>query len=497
MTELVSDDKRRVLIIWATLLALFLGALDSLVMSAAMPTIIAELGGLHLYAWTYTAYFLARAVALPIFGKLSDMYSSRTLFLFSIALFLAASLAAGLSNSMLFLVISRVFQGIGCGGVFALVYVVLSDVSPPEHRAKTISFGSVVWGIASLVGPTLGGFIVTWFSWRWIFFINIPLGLISFYGIAAYFVEFREKTAGKSLDILGAMLLSGFILGLLTMIMAGGRELPISSTPYILISLATIITGICFYIVERRAENPMLNFSFFKYPSYALGNVLVFFASFAIFSLFAYAPILLQGALSQSPLQVGYAMLSLSLGWSIGSLLAGRNMSRIGQKRATVIGAVLLVIGTGITLGFTRSTGLAECFATFLVVGFGMGFVSLTTLLVVQDSVEPADLGVATSFHQFSRTMGGTIGVGLCGGIVTDRLIDELTVAGQRLPDTLIQLLKESMANLFQKEFQANLPDGMEVVLQNAVLNGVYLAFVIVFFVSVINLGLSLLLPKK
>lgn len=497
MTAVDSDSARRNWIIWAALLALFLGALDALVMTAAMPTIIAELGGLHLYAWTYTSYFLARAVALPIFGKLSDMYSTRLLFLFAIGLFLAASIAAGCSPSMEFLVVARVFQGIGGGGIFALVYVVLSDVSPPEQRAKTISFASAVWGVSSLVGPTLGGFIVTWFSWRWIFFINIPLGLFSFYGIASYFQEFRQKTTGKTLDLLGALLLSGFILGLLTLIMTGGRELPVSSLPYILIGIATIVSGICFYLVEGRAENPMLDFSFFKNPSYALGNVLVFFASFAIFSLFAYAPILLQGALSQTPLQVGYAMLSLSLGWSIGSLAVGRNMHWIGAKKATLIGTVLVVIGTGLTLLFSRTTTIGECFIAFLIVGLGMGFVSLTTLLVVQDSVEPADLGVATSFHQFSRTMGGTIGVGLCGGIVTDRLISELTTAGQRLPENLIGMLKESMANLFQKEFQAMVPDVMQALLQDAVLKGVYLALVIVFVVSLFNLGLSLLLPRK
>lgn len=496
MTVSDVEDSSRNWIIWSTLLALFLGALDALVMTAAMPTIIAELGGLHLYAWTYTAYFMARAVALPIFGKLSDMYSSKNLFLFSITLFLLASMAAGFSQSMGFLVVTRVFQGLGCGGIFALVYVVLSEVSSPSQRAKTISFASVVWGISSLVGPTLGGFLVTWFSWRWIFFINIPLGLVSLFGVAVYFKEFREKTTGKDLDILGATLLSGFILGLLTLIITGGRELPIASVPYILIAIITIIMGIWFYRVEVRAENPVLNFSFFKSPTYTLGNVLVFFSSFAIFSLFAYAPILLQGALSQTPLQVGYAMVSLSIGWSISSFIAGRNMNTIGQKRSTFIGAVLVVVGTGMTLHFSLTTGMVECFIAFLIVGFGMGFVSLTTLLVVQNSVEPKDLGTATSFHQFSRTMGGTIGVGLCGGVVTDRLIQELAVAGQTLPDALLQKLKESTANLFQAEFQALIPDGMELVLQDAVLQGVYLAFVIVFTVSVINLGLSLLLPK-
>jgi len=497
MTVPATDAPGHNLIIWSTLLALFLGALDALVMTAAMPTIIAELGGLHLYAWTYTAYFMARAVALPIFGKLSDMYSSRMLFLTSITLFLLASVAAGFSQSMGFLVVTRVFQGIGCGGIFALVYVVLSEVSSPEGRAKTISFASVVWGISSLIGPTLGGFIVTWFSWRWIFFINIPLGLVSLFGIAVYFKEFREKTGGKNLDILGATLMSGCILGLLTLIITGGRELPFTSVPYVLIAVTTVVTGVWFYRVEVRAENPMLNFSFFTSRGYTLGNVLVFFSSFAIFSLFAYAPILLQGALSQTPLQVGYAMVSLSIGWSVGSFIAGRNMNTIGQKRSTLLGAVLVVVGTAMTLQFSLSTGVIQCFVTFLIVGFGMGFVSLTTLLVVQNSVESKDLGTATSFHQFSRTMGGTIGVGLCGGIVTERLIGELSIAGQKLPENVIYKLKESTANLFQAEFQALIPSGMETILHNAVLNGVYLAFVIVFIVSLINLGLSCFLPKK
>ena len=494
--ERASRSASRSWIIWAALLALFLGALDALIMTAAMPTIIAELGGMHLYAWAYTSYFLARAVALPIFGKLSDMFSTKFLFLFAIGIFLAASIAAGCSPSMEFLVVTRVFQGIGGGGIFALVYVVLSDVSTPDQRAKTISLASAVWGIASLVGPTLGGFIVTWFSWRWIFFINIPLGLFSFYGVTAYFQEFREKAAGKRVDFSGAMLLSGSILGLLTLIMTGGRELEVLSLPYGLIALSTVVVGVCFYLVERRAENPMLNFSFFRIPAYALGNVLAFFASFAIFTLFAYAPVLLQGALHQTPLEVGYAMLSLSLGWSVGALAAGRKMHWIGRKRAAVTGALLLVIGTGITLGFSRTTGIVDCFVVFFIVGLGMGCVALSTLLVVQNSVVPAHLGEATSFHQFSRTMGGTLGVGLCGGLVTDRLISELTVAGQNLPESLIQMLKESMANLFQAEFQAMIPPHQEVLLQDAVLESVSIALVIVFVVSVINLGLSILLPK-
>lgn len=492
-----SSDRTQILIITAALLALFLGALDALVMSAAMPTIIADLGGLHLYAWTYTAYFLARAVSLPVFGKLSDLYSTKMLFLVSIGLFLVASFAAGLSRSMEFLVFSRVFQGVGGGGIFALVYVVLSDVSTREQRAKTLSFASAVWGVASLVGPTLGGFIVTWFSWRWIFYINIPLGLFSLLGMALFFKEMRTKPERAKLDLAGAGLLSGTILGLLILINLGGRQIEWFSFPAFGLGGLTILMGFAFFIVEKQAHDPMLNFAFFKNRAFALGNLLVFLASFSIFALFAYAPLFLQGALSMTPLKVGYAMLSLSLGWSLGSLFAGRGMHRLTEKKATLIGALLLIIGTGTTLFFSRSTTIYTCFISFQIIGLGMGFISLSTLLIVQNSVEPSNLGVATSFHQFSRTMGGTIGVGICGGIVTNRLISHLKNAESVLPEHLLARLEHSMASLFQEEFQAMIPPGMEAVLQDAVLNGVYLTFVIVFAISVLSLVFFPFLPQK
>lgn len=489
-------NKNRIWIIVAALSALFLGALDALVMSAAMPTIIAELGGLHLYAWTYTAFFLARAVSLPVFGKLSDLYSTKKLFLFSIGLFLAASIAAGASPSMGFLVAARVFQGIGGGGIFALVYVVLSDISTPADRAKTLALASSIWGLASLVGPTLGGFIVTWFSWRWVFFINIPLGIPALIGIALFFKELRKKPVQLHLDFAGVTLLSGFILGFLILIMVGGREFDWVSFPMIIIAAGTCACGVGFYLAEKYAKDPILDLKFFKYPAFALGNGIVFCASFSIFALFAYAPLFLQGTLAQTPLQVGYAMLSLSLGWSLGSIIAGRNMHWIGQKKATFIGAIFMVIGTGLTLGFSRTTTITQCFLAFQIVGLGMGFTTLSTLLIVQNSVETKDLGVATSFHQFARTMGGTIGVGLCGGIVTARLISSLKRAGHHLPEPLIARLQESMAILFQKEFQSQIPEGMTGILQDAVLNGVSLVFVIVFIVSIVSITLIPLLPR-
>ncbi|MCP4366598.1 MAG: MFS transporter [Deltaproteobacteria bacterium] len=497
MTSTLKHVNRSPWIIAAALMALFLGALDTLVMSAAMPTIISELGGFNLYAWSYSSYFLARAVSLPVFGKLSDLFSTKKLMLFSIGLFVMGSMAAGVSPSMEFLVAARVFQGLGAGGIFALVYVVLFDVSRPGQQAKTLSLAGSIWGIASLIGPTLGGFIVTWFSWRWIFFINLPLGMISFVGISIYFKDIREKPEQASIDWAGATFLSSFILGLLTLVMVGGQSLSWSSPQFVFLIFITIFSGYGFYQVEKNAKDPILDLKFFKYPAFTLGNFIVFCASSAIFSLFAYAPLFLQGVLSKSPLQVGYAMLSLSLGWSIGSFFIGRVMHRIGPKGAAITGALLMAIGTSITLTFSGTTTMTEYFLSFQVAGIGMGFVTLSTLLIVQDSLTIENLGVATSFHQFSRTLGGTIGVGACGGIITARLTNRLETAGNHLSDELLENLQERMASLFQEEFLSLIPDETGIFIREVMLNSIFQVFVLVFSVTFFILILTIFLPGR
>ncbi len=484
-------------IIGAALVALFLGALDALIMSAAMPTIISDLGGFDLYAWVYSAYFLARAVSLPVFGKLSDLYATKKLFLTAVIIFISASALAGASPSMGVLILARVFQGLGAGGIFALVYVVLSDVSLPGQRGKTLSLASSVWGVSSLIGPTLGGFIVTFFSWRWVFFINLPLGLFSLVGIAFFFKEFREKPKMVHLDWAGLTLMSGSILGLLILAMVGGRDLPWDSFQIIALALVTLLLGAGFYVAEKKAVDPILNFDFFRYPGFALGNAIAFCASFSIFALFAYAPLFLQGALGHPPLEVGYAMLSLSLGWSLGSLLMGRTIHRLGHKRAAIAGILLLAAGSGMTLLFSRNTTLIHCFFIFLTAGFGMGFTTLSTLLVVQDSLPAEHLGIATSLHQFSRTLGGTIGVGVCGAVVTTRLLNGLEAAAGNFPANMLPRIKESMENLFQADFLALIPRDGEALLRQAVANGVLAGFVVVFIVALIPLLLCIFLPGR
>lgn len=496
-TTTTLNKKARYYIIASTLLALFLGALDALVMSAAMPTIVAELGGLHLFSWVYSSYLLSRAISLPIFGKLADMYDTKKLFIFSISLFLVSSLAAGFSENMAFLIFARTIKGIAAGGNFALVYIVLSDVALPGKRARTLSLASTIWGISSVIGPSLGGFIVSFFSWRWIFFLNIPLGLFCLLGISLFLQESRKKREKISLDFIGIATLTASVLGLLLLFMTAGQEFSWGSPQILALLFFTLLSAIAFLITEKRVKAPLLNLHFFTVPGFSLGNCATFLSSFSIFALFGYAPLFIQGGLGKSPMQVGLAMLSLSLGWSVGSFLLGRFYKNGGSRTAAILGGVLLVTGSTLTLGFSPQTSLVWCSIVFQFIGFGMGFVSLSTMLLVQNCVPEEDLGVATSFHQFSRSLGGTIGVGLCGGIVTTGLLNGLVNSSIQLPDTILNKLRESTAHIFNPEFQEQIPQKAVTLLQESVAHGLTMVFWLVFISSLLCLICCLCLPGK
>ncbi len=495
MQEVSSQNRPFVII--AALIALFLGALDALIVSAAMPSIVTDLGGMTLYSWVYSAYFLARAVSLPVFGKLADRYPTRRLFLFSIAVFLLASLAAGAAPSMFVLIGARVFQGIGSGGIFALVYIVLSDISPPGERGKTLSLASSVWGISSIIGPTLGGAIVTYISWRWIFFINVPLALLSLATIGRCLHDQARLPKKVRLDVAGITCLSGFILSFLTIFIIGGRDYGWLSNEILGLATLSILFGGLFILIEKRAADPVLDLRFFTRPVFALGNGAAFFASFAIFSLFAYVPLFIEGALAKPAMQVGLTMLAMSLGWSAGSLVLGRFIDGTGSRPAAILGGFILVVSSLAMQFFNPQTSLVVCFLVFLLAGLGMGFVTLSTLLLVQADLAKINLGVATSFHQFSRTLGGTIGVGICGGVVTTGLVHNLQQSAVMIPPKILALLHQSMENLFREEFRQMLTVETKDLLALAVSNALSIVFSIIFGATILCFCCTILLRCK
>jgi EmrB/QacA subfamily drug resistance transporter len=493
---------QRSTVIGAALLALFLGALDALVMSAAMPTIVAELGGLTLYSWVYSAYFLARAVSLPIFGKLADLFKNRNLFLGAILLFMLSSAAAGCAPDMVVLIAARVFQGVGAGGIFALVYIVLADVSDSANRGRTLSMASSIWGIASVLGPTLGGFIVTYFSWRWIFFINLPLGAFCLWGIGTYLVELRPPKREVSLDLLGVATLSTAVLAFLFAFLLGGRSYPWLSLPITGLMILFVLGTVLFIRVEQRARDPLLPIAMFRRRGFSAGNAAVFLSSFAIFSMFAYAPLFIQGVQGKSPLQVGLAMLSLSLGWSLGSLALGQVVDRLGHKSAAVSGALCLLAGCSMALGFQPETSVRYSFTCFLVIGIGMGFVALATLLAVQSAGGRRDLGVATASNQFARTLGGAVGVGIGGSFIATRFaeLSHTLRSGGHLPQLPAHLVEgglDQVEGLLRPEVLSALPASLRLAVQESVRSGVAAVFWTVLVAALLCLACCAAIPGQ
>jgi EmrB/QacA subfamily drug resistance transporter len=492
--------QRRLLLILATLLALFLAALDTLIMSAVMPTIVADLGGLHLYSWVFSTYLLSRAVALPVFGKLADLFANRTLYLVSILIFVIGSILAGMAQSMVALTVFRAVQGIGAGGNFALVYIVLSDISEPEQRGRMMSYASFVWGLASVLGPSIGGFIVSWVSWRWIFYINVPIGLLSLIGIWFFLTETREKHQVVEIDYLGIVTLVVAILSFLTVFLLGGRDYAWTSLPILgLVALFFLSAG-GFYLAEKRSNEPILCFNLFGRRGFSSGNGLVFFSSVAIFSLSAFSPLFIQGALGQTPAQLGIVMMFLSFGWSAGALYCGRKSNRWGEKRFALAGGIILVAGCVMAVRFSAATSLWTCAAAMGLAGVGMGFTSISTLLIVQNSVDKKDLGVATSSHQFTRTLGGTVGIGICGSLVTARFaqvadtLNNSALVG-RIPAATLSQIRRNFENFFRPDVQQQLLPDVKSVLHDAIGNSVIDVFWLALIAAFICLLLGLFLP--
>jgi EmrB/QacA subfamily drug resistance transporter len=500
--EIHLSGRTRVFVVGAAMLALFLGALDALVVGAAMPTIVADLGGLHLYGWVFSSYLLARAISLPIFGKLCDLYSSKKLYFIAIVVFVLSSLLGGAAQNMTQLIICRTLQGIGAGGTFALAYIVVTDIAAPERRGKMLGLISFVWGVASILGPALGGLIVSYFSWRWIFYMNLPLGFAALLGILLYLKEVREKRLHPSLDFLGALTLSIAVLALLTAFLLGGRTYPWFSWEIDGLFLMALGCGIGFCVAENRARDPILAMSFFRNLEFSSANGSAFFSSYAIFSLSAYSPLFIQGVLGRSPAQLGMAMVPLSLGWSVGALLCGQMINRERERLYSIFGSLLLIICAGVTVTFSSDTSLIVFSSVLAVAGIGMGYVSVATLLIVQNSLDADNLGVATSSQQFARTLGGTIGIGISGSLAITHLSGSMesflnSPDQLEIPPSLSENLLSSFESILQPEILASLSPIIQKSLHEAVEKGVRTVFWSALMASLLSLLCCYLVPRR
>ena len=400
------------------LTALSVAALDFSVVGTAMPTIIGQLGGLADYAWVFTGYMLASTTTVPVFSKLADMYGRKPIFLFGLITFVFASVLCGLSNSMTALIAFRTLQGLGAGALQPIAFTIVGDIYTPSQRARIQGLFSAVWGTSAVIGPALGGIITSTIGWPWVFFINLPVGIVAAVIIIRTFHEKFERRPHR-IDWAGMVTLTGGVALLLFALSEGGDALGYVSAAFIgLVGLSLLILFL-FLLIERRVSEPLIDFALIRVPVIRAGLAIGSLSGVVMFGLTTFVPPLVQGVQLGTPFQAGVAVAGLSIGWPIGSVIGGRLMLRYGARNLVVSGTGLHIIGTGI---LTQAIAIPELWVPFsatVIAGFGMGIASTPIMVSIQGSVAWAQRGVATGLQQFSRSIGGSIGVALMGGILT------------------------------------------------------------------------------
>jgi len=418
----------RALTVVALLLGLFLSAMEMTVVSTAMPTAVGDLGGLHLYAWAFSAYMLASTISVPIFGKLADLRGRKPIMLTGIALFLVGSAACGQARSMEALVAFRALQGLGAGAIQPMALTIVGDLFDARERGRMQGIFGAVWGVAGLVGPLLGGAIVHWASWRWVFYLNLPLGLACAAVLQAAYHE-RVEHHEHRLDLLGAALLSGAVLSVL--LATRSRATGAWAVP------AALALTALFVAVERRAEEPLLPLDLLGQRIIGVASATGALVGAAMISTVTFVPLYVQSVLGGSPTTAGAAIAPMAIGWPLASALSGRLLHRVGYRpliRGGLVISCLAATGLALLLRPDASPWLPRLLTGLY--GVGLGLANTPMIIAVQTSVAWNRRGVATASTMFFRTIGGTIAVGVLGGVLAAALS-----GGAATPDQVEQLL--------------------------------------------------------
>jgi EmrB/QacA subfamily drug resistance transporter len=413
----------RILAIYAGLMVtLLLAALDQTIVATALPRIVSDLGGITQYSWVFTAYMLTSTVTVPLYGKLGDVYGRKNLFLFAIVVFLLGSALCGAATTMTQLVLFRAVQGIGAGGLFPLSLAVIGNIVPPRDRGRWQGLIGAVFAASSIAGPAIGGFIVDNATWRWIFFVNLPVGGVALVVISLTMPR-RAPHTRHTIDWLGAGVLAAGTASLLMGLVWGGKQYGWGSAHVVgalALSAALLVT---FAVVERRAAEPILPFEILRNPIVAGSVACMALVGMAMFGTISYVPLFVQGVIGTSATSSGVVLTPLMLGAVTTSLLTGQLVSRTGRYRwNAILGPIVLTAGMVLLWRMTVTTTNAQAARNMVIAGIGIGAMMQVFVLSVQNAVPRAHIGSATALTQFSRQMGATIGVTVMGAIVNHGL---------------------------------------------------------------------------
>jgi EmrB/QacA subfamily drug resistance transporter len=421
---MISPQRRRA-ITAGVLTGMFLAAMEATIVGTAMPTVVASLGGLAQFSWVFSAYVLTSTVSVPLWGKLSDLYGRRIFYQLGIGIFLVGSVASGLSRSMPQLIAARALQGLGAGALIPLGMTIIGDVYTLRERARMQGFFSGVWGLSSIIGPLIGGFITDHWSWRGVFFINVPFGILAA-AIIGFALAEPKRTERPKIDYLGAGVLTAAVTLLMLVLVEAGTPAMLLR-PINLVQVVIVAALIVWLIrIERRAPEPIIPLELFKNRIVTVAMVVGFLAGVAMFGAISFLPLFAQGTRGVSATAAGSFLSPLLLSWVTASIIGGRLLIRLGSRPIVIAGMVAMTIGfVALTLA-TRQTATWILIVELIIIGTGLGLTMLTLLIAVQHAVPKSQLGIATSLNQFFRSIGGAMGVALLGAVLSANLATNL-----------------------------------------------------------------------
>jgi EmrB/QacA subfamily drug resistance transporter len=469
---------RIVLVTAGIMLSLFLASMESTVVATAMPTIVGQLGGLEHYSWVFSAYMLTSTTTVPLYGKLSDLYGRRNLYVGAMILFLVGSVFAGQSNTMTQLILARGLQGIGAGGILPLAFILIGEMFTLEQRARMQGFFSGVWGVSSIIGPLLGGFLVDQLSWRWVFYINILPGLLGAAFVAFAWRDQPQRHERPAIDYAGAVLLTVAVVTLLLGLVEFG-----TSSSWILIAVSVLLFAALLW-VESHAADPILPLHLFREKLFSISVAHGTLTGWAMFGSISFVPLFVQSVLGTSATQAGITIAPMLLGWVGASIIGTRLLLTVGYRRLAIIGTSLLVVGSFLMSRADANINQYVLMAFVTLMGIGMGFSIPPYLIAVQTTVERRYLGTATSTLQFSRSIGGTLGVSVMGAALSARLISNLSASGMDL--SIVDKLLDPVLNT----------GTIDESLRFAVANAISLVFVIAFVAALLAVIVTLFTPR-
>ena len=426
----------------ALMLVMLMASLDSTIVSTALPTIAGDLGGIDKLFWVVTAYLLTSTITTPVAGKLGDMYGRKLVLQVALILFLTGSILCGLSHDMTELIVFRGIQGLGGGALMVSTQAVIGDIVSPRERGRYSGLMGAVFGLSTVVGPLLGGLFVDHLSWQWIFYVNVPIGIVAFVVLQVVLAAPALRIK-RSIDYLGMALLAGGLTSIVLYTSLGGSTYPWWSAEMLVLLALGIVLSIGFVIAEHRAKEPTLPLPLFRNRVFTVSSIVGFIVGFALFGSVTYIPLYLQVVRGASPTSSGLQLLPLMAGVLIASIGSGQLIARVGRYKVfPIVGTGLMVVGLLLLARLTPSTSTLIADVYMLVLGLGLGFVMQVLILAVQNAADYRDLGVATASATLFRSMGGTIGVPIFGAIFTNQLASRLASrlphdAAGRLPSRL------------------------------------------------------------